>query len=390
MPLPFLDVARPGFSTKSREVLEARAASWCAETPFGFAVLRHRQAGQLLRDRRLRQGSHAWPDVVGLEGRFAEFWKASLISLEGSEHKRLRQVALTALAEDFVLSLKPEFHRIASELLAGLPDTFDVIEAFTEPFSGRAITTLLGLPDEDAPSLAHDASRLGLAMGLSAKSHEDIANAACSRLSDLAARLIDRAERGHDTRFVGRMVRAADRLNVTDRQTLVDLIVISIFGGVDSTRAQLAFAVLLFSKHPDQWHWLRANPGHIPRAIDEVIRSHPTTTWATREALEDIIHENVTIPKGATVHVFVHATGTDPEVGGTSEFDIRAPRKIHFGFGGGAHHCLGQFVARTDMAAALEEMLRHWKAIEIIGDPEFLPDSGNTSPLSLVVRPVRA
>ncbi len=387
MSLPFLDITRPGFSTKSCEVLDARAASWCAETPLGFAVLRHRQAGQLLRDRRLRQGSHAWPSVVGLKGRFADFWSASLISLEGPDHKRLRQVAQSALAEDFILSLKPDFHRIARDLVTALPESFDVVDHLSEPFAGRAITTLLGLPDRDAPALAHDASRLGLAMGLDAKQHETTANAACTRLSDLASDLIDHAARMDDPRFVGRMVRAAQTLGVTDRQTLVDLVVIAIFGGVDTTRAQLAFAIYLFAKHPDQWHWLRANPGHIPQAIEEIIRAFPTTTWATREALEDITHDGVTIPKGATLHIFVHASATDPANGGTPGFDIRADRKVHFGFGGGAHHCLGQFVARTDMAAALAVFLDHWQSVEIVGTPEFLPDSGNTSPARMIVRP---
>lgn len=387
MTLPFLDISRPGFSTKSREVLDARAESWCARTPLGFAVLRHAQAGQLLRDRRLRQGSHAWPSVVGLRGRFADFWSASLISLEGPDHKRLRQIAQTALAEDFILSLKPRFHRIAAELIAGLPPEFEMVGALTEPFAGRAITTLLGLPDADAPALAHDASRLGLAMGLNAKSHEATVNAACTRLSDLADRLIDRAARQDDPRFVGRMVGAAKALGVTDRQTLIDLVVITIFGGVDTTRAQLAFAALLFAKHPHQWRWLRAHPENIPAAINEIIRSHPTTTWATREALEDITLDGVTIPEGSTVHIFVHATGTDPAAGGGVDFDIRARRKIHFGFGGGAHHCLGQFVARTDMAAALDEMLQAWPGIRIVGTPELLPDSGNTSPTRMILRP---
>ena len=80
MTLPFLDITRPGFSTKSDEVLKARETSWCAETPFGFAVLRHRQAGMLLRDRRLREPSmgflgwcQKFPREVGKKGDRSQF-----------------------------------------------------------------------------------------------------------------------------------------------------------------------------------------------------------------------------------------------------------------------------------------------------------------------------
>ena len=109
-------MAAPGFSTRSQAVCDARAKSWCARTPYGLAVLRHREVGQLLRDRRLRQGSYAWPDINGLSGSFAEFWKRSIISREGEVHKTLRSLAVPSLSQDFVESLRPEFDRIADRL----------------------------------------------------------------------------------------------------------------------------------------------------------------------------------------------------------------------------------------------------------------------------------
>ncbi|MGV6847437.1 MAG: cytochrome P450 [Marinibacterium sp.] len=126
----------------------------------------------------------------------------------------------------------------------------------------------------------------------------------------------------------------------------------------------------------------------MPAAIDEVIRLRPTTTWATREALQEVSLDGVRFLPGDIVHVFVHASATDPATGYDGRFDIRARRKPHFGFGGGAHHCLGHFVARTDMAAALTVWLERWSSIRLAGSPRFLPDSGNTSPLELAVRPV--
>lgn len=378
--LLFIDLAAPDFATCSDEVRRARDISWCARTPYGIAVLQHKHAGQILRDRRFRQGSHNWPNIVGLKGHFAEFWQRSIIALEGPRHKMLRQIAQTALSEDHVHSLVPKLRAVAERLCDRLPDDdFDMVEDVSEPFAGLAIAALLGVPARDAPSLAYDASRLGLAMGLDAKSFEATANAASARLSDLAHALLDDPPEG----VVARLIDANQ--NAT-RQELADLIVITIFGGVDTTRAQLAFAAWLFSQHPDQWTWLRENTHAIPHAIEEVIRIRPTTTWATREALEDMILNGVKIHRGETVHILVHATATDPATGHDGTFDISKTRKAHFGFGGGAHHCLGHVVARTDMAAALDTMVRRWRSIHLAGTPEFLPDSGNTSPLKLPLR----
>ena len=93
MQLPFLDLASPDFSTRSQVVRDARSKNWCARTPYGLAVLRHREVGLLLRDRRLRQGSHSWPDTNDLQGSFAQFWKRSVIGQEGDLHKSLRRLA---------------------------------------------------------------------------------------------------------------------------------------------------------------------------------------------------------------------------------------------------------------------------------------------------------
>ena len=380
--IPFLDLTAPDFSTRSGDVLAAREASWCARTPFGFAILRHREAGRLLRDRRFRQGSHAWPDTIGLSGSFAEFWKRSVISLEGEEHAALRKLAQTALAEEHIRALAPEFKSTAEELCDALRNAgpFDVIDSFTEPFAGRAITSLLGLPAEDAASLAADATCLGLAMGPRAREYETEFNAAVDRLTVLAERLIYDPPQNS---FVHRLLKEGD----ATRQALIDLTVIAIFGGVDTTRAQLAFAAHLFARHPDQWAWLRDHPDAVPAAIDEVIRTRPTTTWATREALEDVTLDDVTIAAGETLHILVHASATDPAIGHDGSFDIRVRRKPHFGFGGGAHHCLGHLVARTDMAAALQVWLQNWRSIELAAEPVFLPDSGNTSPLQMMILP---
>ncbi|WP_425046232.1 cytochrome P450 [Primorskyibacter sp. S87] len=385
--LPQLDFSAPDFSTRGGEIHRVQKLNWCARTNYGLAVLRYKEAGQLLRDRRLRQGSHAWPETVGLAGGFAEFWRRSIISQEGDRHRKLKLLGRAALSDDFVADLAPEFQKIARSLLDGLSDTseFEFMARFSEPFAGLAIAHLLGMDAGQAAAMARDASTLGLAMGIGASAHEAKINRAFDRLYALAGHLVDQVRAGQDrSSYIARLVAGFDRDGGEDLRTLLDLIVISIFGGVDTTRAQLGFAIALFVEHPGQWQKLRNHPELVHQAIEEVIRTRPTTTWSTREAIQNFSFGGVNIRKGETLHILVHATAFDPEAGqGERQFDIGRRRRVHFGFGGGAHHCLGQFVARTDMAAALTVMLRRWQHFSWSGSPEFLPDSGNTSPVRL-------
>ena len=206
----------------------------------------------------------------------------------------------------------------------------------------------------------------------------------------LAKKLETLTGRSANTTSQGLSFTLWDEEGIKDDTELVDLVVISIFGGVDTTRAQLGFAIALFADHPEQWEYLRRDIGLIPQAIDEIIRSRPTTTWATRQAIDTFELGGVDIRAGDLVHVFVSASGRDPQVVTDQDFDVRQKRKIHFGFGGGAHNCLGQHVARNDMSQALAEMVYKWRRIEWAGEAEYLPDSGNTSPLKLPIRPIWA
>ena len=100
----------------------------------------------------------------------------------------------------------------------------------------------------------------------------------------------------------------------------------------------------------------------------------------TREATESFVYDGVEIAKGTTLHLLVHVSAKDPSLGSLPEFDITAKQRRHHGFGGGAHHCLGHFVARTDMASALHALVVALEDFEVIGTPRYLADSGNTSP----------
>ena len=94
----------------------------------------------------------------------------------------------------------------------------------------------------------------------------------------------------------------------------------------------------------------------------------------------------VRVARGTVLHLLVHATARDPAICDDPRFDITLPRKRHFGFGGGAHHCIGHFVARTDLAAALTALRETFHTIAYDGTPEWMPDSGNTGPITLPIR----
>ena len=110
----------------------------------------------------------------------------------------------------------------------------------------------------------------------------------------------------------------------------------------------------------------------------------PTITWVTREAIEDFEYKGTAIKKGTTLHLLSECAGTDPDVFPPG-FDITADRERHFGFGGGPHHCLGHAIARSDMTVAFTILPKRMRNLRTNGEATYLPESGNTGPISLPV-----
>lgn len=388
--VPFLDVANPNFSIRSNEVIKAREQSWYAKTPYGIAVLRYDEINKLIRDQRLRQGSYAWPAHNHAQGSFADWWMRMLLSKEGADHSRLRRLANPAFSPKLVKKMTPDFQRMANQLIDNFIERgeCEFVSEFSEPYATMVICALLGLPLDKWQQLARNAVDMGQALGVTYKQDESMVNEATDQMFEYARQAVALVkQKGLGDDFLSYLVKAnQDDGNLLSEEELYDMIVLAIFGGIDTTRNQISLAMDTFLKHPEQWRILAEKPELARNAVEEVMRIRPTVTWVTREALEDFEYQGLEIKQGTTVHLFSQSAGSDPRAYENADFDITASRCPHFGFGAGAHHCIGHFIARGDMTEALSLLAQRLKNIDYNGIPTWLPDSGNTGATSLPIR----
>ena len=387
-PAPFFDISDPAFAMHSDAVRTARSQSWFARTNYGIAVLRYSEVSHLLKDQRLKQGSAQWPEHNGVHGGlFYDWWTKNLLVLEGEDHHRIRRLLNPAFSPRHLEPLIARFEALAEELANNFVDSgrCEFVSDFAEPYATRVLCILLGIPESEWPTIARLASTVGLALGVHIKRDLQQVEEALQELYAYAEALIaDRhANPGDD--FISRLVLAnRDGDSLSDAE-LRNAIVLLIFGGMDTTRNQLGLALQSFIHNPRQWDLLAERPDLARKAVEEVMRTNPTTTWVTREAIEDFTYNGLDIAQGTTVHLFTQVSGTDPLAFPNPEMDLLGEHAPHYGFGGGVHHCLGHFVARADMAVALPLLARRMRDVQVDGVEEWMPDSGNTGPVRLPV-----
>jgi cytochrome P450 len=389
--VPYFDISDPFFSASSEQVRAARAANWFARTKFGLAVLRYDEVSALLKDRRLRQGSFAWPAQNGIErGLLSEWWSEIMLSKEGDDHRRLRKLGNPAFSRALIERMVPEFQALAKELIDGYAGSgrCEFVSQFAEPYAARVLCKLVGMDEGQWHDLARWSTDMGLAFGVTIREDLERIEAALTNLYAVSDELIAQRRTDPGADVVSSLVQAHDtqdgRLSDIELRAMVSLI---IFGGMDTTKNQLGLAMQLFVDHPDQYALLADRPELGANAVEELIRWNPTVMWATRRSTEDLEFRGLAIPEGTTIHLLSYPANTDPlAIGAGSDFDITAERPAHFGFGGGAHHCIGHWLARIDMREALPLIARRMRNPRYERPPVVRPVSGLTGPVELHIQ----
>ena len=92
-------------------------------------------------------------------------------------------------------------------------------------------------------------------------------------------------------------------------------------GGIETTTKLLTEALLLLTRHPDQYQRLRDDPSRIPAVVEEALRVSTPAQGLYRLVTQDVDLEGVHIPAGSKVVVVYAAANRDP-----AQFDT--PRRL--------------------------------------------------------------
>jgi erythromycin 12 hydroxylase len=156
-----------------------------------------------------------------------------------------------------------------------------------------------------------------------------------------------------------------------DDEEATNFSMLLLLAGHITTTLLLGNAVRTFDENPGVWDELRADPGLIPGAIEEVLRYRSPFTQVGRATTRDVEISGMTIPADVLVTPWLLAANRDPRAHPDPDrFDIR--RGIGGGsqlaFGHGIHFCLGAPLARLEGRVALQELTARYRALPVDHD----------------------
>jgi cytochrome P450 len=361
---------------------------WLASCPFGVMVLDRESAEFFLRTK-----DAVFPGLTIAElfqitdGPLHEEIVRNIININGTDHRRLRNLVNPALAPRAVDRYRPAMRSFLDELLGAIPadGRCEFISSFAKPYPSLVIAAVMGAPLSDGPrlyewsnwiqrqfdpnSLMSERERIEQAVSeFYAWADALIAERRESPGEDLITDLITAGTAGEAGGPSGEQL---------DHDELRNLVLNILVGGVDTSQSQLAHALRLLATRPVQWEVLRGDPpGLALAAVDEALRYEPITPFTARITVSEIEYRGVTFPAGTVVLVSAwHANRDGVPV---DEFDITADRGglRTLTFGAGIHYCVGANLARAEMQEGLAAIASRARAVTLDGEPEFGTPSG--------------
>ncbi|MYZ46571.1 cytochrome P450 [Propylenella binzhouense] len=150
----------------------------------------------------------------------------------------------------------------------------------------------------------------------------------------------------------------ADGFGFTPRQ-IAGLAFFLVFAGVETTSAFMGAALHQIHAHPDVEARLRADPALIAPALAEVLRlAGPVRRVNGRVLGSEITLGGRSFEAGTALAADLERANHDPAVfPDPARFDIDRRGPASFGFGVGAHACIGAALARLETRILVEEIL---------------------------------
>jgi cytochrome P450 len=164
---------------------------------------------------------------------------------------------------------------------------------------------------------------------------------------------------------------AAKGSRLSDEE-LVSFAVTLLGAGTETTTNLIGVGTLALLQTPAELARLRADPGLIGAAVEELLRfESPVQMAFVRVATEDTSIGGEEIVENELVCGLIGAANHDPAVfpdPGELRIDRPAGERAHMAFGQGVHYCMGAALARAEGEIALQSLLvDHFPGLTLAG-----------------------
>ena len=375
-PIDAVDVSDPSiYETDSWRPIFARLRSeapvhHCSDSPFGpyWSITR-------FEDIMAVDSNHQSFSSIGgvsIGDRKPDFEAPNFISMDPPKHDAQRMSVTPAVAPMQLQKMEPLIRERVCQLLDDLPEhtPFNWVDRVSVELTTQMLATLFDFPFEERRKLTawSDLATSSEAVG-GALPDEERRAGMFEMLDEFKQLWAERRLRNPEEYpdFITLMANDP-RMQAMDDMEFMGNLILLIIGGNDTTRNSISGGVLGLSKTGGSFDQLLSDPSLVPGFVPEVIRWQTPLAHMRRIATEDVELQGQSIKAGDKVVMWYISGNRDESVINDPETLTvgRSQPRRHLSFGFGIHRCLGNRLAEMQLKVLWEEILKRFKAIDVV------------------------
>ncbi|GGK98836.1 cytochrome P450 [Nocardia jinanensis] len=391
-----LDISAPAFwarDFRSRDEVFARlraepGLTWHAPAPALFpheepgfwAVTRHRDIAYISRHPELftsSLGISMDPMPVELQRPTSFF-----LTMDPPQHTRYRRLVSSAFTPKQVRRIESQIRanaaEIVDEFLADLgAGPVDLVDSLSRKLPMRTVSDMIGIESADREAVAYAAEAMFSSSDEEYASLEERASFFMTQFgilhgagTELAAR---RRREPRDDLMSAIVAAEVDGHRLSDEEIGAFMVLLASAGN-DTTKQTTSHGFKALVDHPAQREWLLEDfDGRIGGAVEEFVRWATPVLHFARHAVTDTEVAGTPVRAGEKLVLFYCAANRDETaLDAPHIFDLTRAPNPHSGFGGGgAHFCLGAWLARMQLRLLFHELLTRMPDV-VLGEPEYV------------------
>ena len=327
-------------------------------------LFRHAQVSEALRHPKLLQAPPGAYQAVRqqiVSSRVFAAMTRSMLLADPPHHGPLRRPTLPPVAPGRLGELsqwmRAETAKVSEALAAR--GGFDAVVDLATPFVVSVLGRVLGMALPESKALKHATAAIAAAIDVRREPPGEDSDRVCAWLeSEIEAALAcGPIEPGG---IVAAML-AEEQAGRWEHGDVIANLVLLLLAGQETTIDAFGNALLLLDAAPEQRDLLERGEVGWAQATEELLRMGGSVHYAgTRIAAEDLELGGIAVQAGTGVVPVVASANRDcaffPQ---GDSLDLRRPPRAIMTFGSGLHTCIGQHLARLEIAILLEALFAH-------------------------------
>ena len=307
-----------------------------------------------------------------------------LLNMDPPEHGAFRHAASHWFTPRAIERRRPEVERITGELLDAMAGDGEVREAdfvadLAAPLTLSVLADMLGVPREDWRLMFRWTNQIAGASDPEFRQEDAPVGAVESARTGLFqyfAALAEKRRGEPRDDMVSVLANARVGGEPIPLFELLSYFLLLVVAGNETTRNAASGGLLALIENPSEREKLRADPGLVEGAVEEIVRWTAPVIQFCRTPVEDVEIRGRRVRAGDSLCLFYPSANRDEEVFPDGDvFRVDRRPNPHLGFGIGEHFCLGANLARLELRVIFQALAERLEEVELAGPFERMRSS---------------